>query len=553
MRVHLHHEDHWEKSGDSLVHGDAFIDGDHLSAAEFADRVDSTGHAGELTDLLQRANGFFSLIRDRGDEVDIAVDHVRSWPVYYAVTDDVYVSDSAEWVHETGGRRGYDPVAATEYLFTSYVPGKETLSRDVKQLQAGELVTIRADEPDPIVSSDRYFTYTPRERSDYVRPDEMDQVFDDVFDRFLEFVDGRTILLGLSSGYDSRLIALLLYRYGYDDVVTYTTNSASGSSDDTPVARSVARDLDFEHIELPYDHSDFEYFAESEEMREFVEDVGFLSEYPQIHKLIEHRKFSDHGISPDDVVHTVGHHALGGSSLLPRCDGVSDTVERREFLDVLWRFHYSNWNESNGSRWRRLFEGRILDRLPHDLYQNGDVESVPDALRGIEQWYWQERMPKYLSAHREYGHLGYGVWNPLVDRELYSYLGDTNHRQRVHKRVLKEYVRDLDEEFRGGDALGLDDDESGSSLKDLLWRKSVGTVHRLPRPAEAKITAAFRSHHIQNAYGDDERYGIVPEEKFTSIDFQEVHYRPLLLLCLYENGFFQLPGENELDRALAGR
>lgn len=553
MRVHLHDEDPWAKAGDTFVHGDAFVDGEHLSAGELADRVDGTGHAGELADLLRRANGFFSLIRVRGDEVDIAVDHVRSWPIFYAVTDDVYVSDSAEWIHEAGARRGYDPVAATEYLFTSYVPGTGTLSRDVRQLRAGELLTVRADRPEPTVSSERYFTYSPSDRSERLGTDDMDAVFDDVVERFVEVADGRTILLGLSSGYDSRLIALLLYRHGYDDVVTYTTNSASGNSADTQVARRIARELDFEHLEIPYDHADFEYFAESEALRGFVEDVGFLSEYPQIYKLVEHRKLAERGISPDDVVHTVGHHALGGSSLLPVCDGVGPTVDREKFLDAIWKFHYGNWNETGGSRWRRLFEGRILARLPGELYRYGDVESRPDAMCGLEQWYWQERMPKYLCAHREYEHLGYGVWNPLIDRELYAFLGDTDHRRRADKRLLKEYVRDLDGELRDGEAIGLDGADSGSSVTATLWSKSVDAVETLPGPVRARITDAYRAHQIGTSYGNDARYGIVPEAEFTSIDFREVHYRPLLLLLLYENGYFQLPGDTELDRALPER
>lgn len=446
MKLHLAHDDHWEQVNNTFVHGGAFIDDTYLSPTELATRISRIDTRAELKQILQSLNGFFSVIHTVGETGYLTVDHVRSWPLYYAATDDVYVSDSPEWVHRAGARRGYDPIAAVECLFTSFVSGDETMSRDVKQVQAGELVTVDTSS-NPEAQQERYFTYCPEEYPERRRRDGLDRVFTDAVSRLVDYADGRTILLGLSSGYDSRLIALLLSRLGYDNVVTYTTDTASASPDDIPVARSLASDLGFEHIEIRYDHSDFDSFHDSDQLREFIRDTGYLAEYPQIHKLTKHQKFVEAGIHPEKVVHVLGHIAVGGEAV-PRWVGTQDTLDSTEYFDLLWGLHYSNWKEASGSRWRRLFEGKMIDRPPVDIYRTGTVETVPEAMKGYEQWHWQERLPKYLIARREYASLGYDTWYPLLDRELYSFLEQTSHRERIDKRLLKEYVRDLDAKRR---------------------------------------------------------------------------------------------------------
>lgn len=551
MEIHLSHDEHWAEVDGTWVHGDAFINGKLFSSTELAKKISAIDDKSELKEILGQARGFFSILHDLGDRIFLAVDHIRSWPVYYATTDEIYISDSAEWVHEIGANRGYDPVAATEYLFTSYVPGSKTLSRDVKQVQAGEIVTLHGDQSDQRTVRESYFVHNPADSSIEIETADLDRIVTEICSDLIEYADGRTILLGLSSGYDSRLIALVLSRLGYDNVVTYTTDTASGSSSDIPVARSVATDLGYEHLEIRYDNSDFEFFERSERLQEFVRDIGFLSEYPQVHKLVEHEKLTAAGISPEDVVHVMGHHALGGATQIPRRVAEQDTVTRTEFFDLLWKFHYSNWNEPAGSRWRELFEGYILDRGPSNLYSNRTVEASPGAVSGLELWYWQERLPKYLTARREYASLGYDSWNPLLDRRFYDFLEGTSHRSRVGKRVLKEYVYELDVEIRGSSDLDVSaSDDSPQSIEAKMWQNVIRLVGELPEPVEKPIRQTYRDQQSKTAYETDARYGIVPESDFNTISFRKIHYRPLLFLLLYKNGFFELPGTTELDRAL---
>ncbi|MXR53032.1 hypothetical protein GRX03_15650 [Halovenus sp. WSH3] len=552
MRIQLHHDSQWVRNGDTMVAGSAFVDGEQLSAEDLADRVSKTESEDELRRVLSRGNGFFSVIHQTEAATFAAVDHVRSWPLYYAVTDDVYVSDSAEWVHDAGASRGYDPIAATEYLFCCFVSGKDTLSRDVKQLRAGELV--RFDDSEPGVQSGRYFVHSPTESTTSIDMDELDEVVEGAVGRLIDRADGRTILLGLSGGYDSRIIALMLHRLGYENVVAYTTQAAASGSENVETARSLADDLDFEHITVTSGAADYGRIDGSAQMK-LVEDIGYLSEYPSINKVIQRRKLEAGGIDPEEVVHVLGHQLLGAGTFLPAWVREQHTLSRAEFTDLLWSLHYSHWEASSRTQWRELFESRMVDQIPASLYHSGTVEPTPAAMRGIEQWYWQERLPKFITIRREYEYLGFDMWYPLLDKELFSFFQRSDHRDRVEKRALKEYAARLDREVRGvrlRDELG--GDGSSQSPANLLWNQIVRLVHALPDPATEAIRRRYNEYRSQDLYHTDPRYRIVSEETFDSFSFANVDdnalHRTLLYLYLYENGYFTLPGSTELDRAV---
>lgn len=293
MQVYLKRREKWENIKNTWARGQAYLDEEYLETRDLAERVSNSNCRIQLEDILSELNGFYSIIHETDDRVLFAANHVRSWPIYYAHTDDIYVSDSINYLFKNASERGYNPIAATEYLFTSYVTGEETLIRDIKQVQAGELIEIRKNLSNPKITSHRYFKYTPGHNSNKTDIKEMDEIIKNVFDRFLNYVNGRTIVLGLSSGYDSRLILLMLYRLGYENVITYTHDTPSGDSDDVRIAKSIADDLGYKHIELTHTHSDYREFYDSERWKSFIDYVEFQSKFPSTQTMVTLEKLNN--------------------------------------------------------------------------------------------------------------------------------------------------------------------------------------------------------------------------------------------------------------------
>lgn len=550
MKIHVSYTSHWAEAGDTMICGNAFLDGTHLSNQELAERISTVDSKNELRSILSRLNGFFSVIHRTGGNTYVAVDHVRSWPLYYASTDDIYISDSAEWVHRNGAQRGYDPTAVNEYLFTCYITGKDTLSKDVKQIRSGELLTFDPDKPGTGPVTERYYRYGSGNGTENVDENEFDERLVESFQRLIEYADGRTILVGLSGGYDSRLIVLMLRRLGYDNTITYTTLSASGSPKEMEVAESIANDLDFRHIRITTKSTDYEHLDDSDQL-DVVEDIGYLSEYPHINKLVLRQKLENEGIDPSDVVHVLGHQLVSVGQFLSSEIRNKNEVTRKEFFDMMWNLNYLNWIEQGDSRLRGLFESRMLDRIPSDLYEGtGTVEPVTDAVKGFEEWYWQERLPKYILARREYEYLGFDMWYPFLDRAVCSFYERCSYSDKVDRHILKEYIDDLDVQLRGR----AHNDKSAydtRSMSGVLFDQLVPMIHKLPEPITRSARQFYYKFlHDSDEYDDDPRYSIVSRNEFDSISFPVISYRTLLLLYLYDRGYFDTPVRTEFDIAL---
>ena len=106
--------------------------------------IDSLGVISKesFIDLVKQLDGFFALVFKSERKLFVAVDHIRSYPVFYGeYNNNFYLSDNAEWVREQVKDEGMDPVAQQEFQLLGYVTQANTLYPNVKQLQAGELLT----------------------------------------------------------------------------------------------------------------------------------------------------------------------------------------------------------------------------------------------------------------------------------------------------------------------------------------------------------------------------------------------------------------------------
>ena len=78
-----------------------------------------------------------------GPVVQAATDRIRSIPPSYATTTDRgYLTDDPYWLVEQLPEEPEHPSACAVFLLAGYVTGPETLAPSIKQIRAGELVTL---------------------------------------------------------------------------------------------------------------------------------------------------------------------------------------------------------------------------------------------------------------------------------------------------------------------------------------------------------------------------------------------------------------------------
>lgn len=562
--IELSHQSGWTSIGETYVRGAIFVENQLLREQEFAARIANIQTKSTLKSVLEDSTGQYAIIHKTEDGWHIAVDHIRSWPIYYTTGPELVISDSSTAAHDSSSENNYDSLAASEYLFTSYVNGRDTLSKNVQQAEPGELITFQDQAANTIVR-ENYFTYGSEKQAKNGVFEELDDLFNDVFQRLIEYADGRPIILPLTGGYDSRLIALKLADLGYEDIVAYTSAPEDGS-DDLEKAKQVAEVLGFNHVHLQIEKNDYRGFYTSGQWKIFQESIGFLGELPKMNSRFLKRALSTHPKIPDTGVLVPGHHALGGASKLPRLVGKQSRLSIDEFLHYIWKYSYARWRidplRSEEREIERLLQDRIISQLPGDLYQGQKIESTNKAIRGIESYYWRNRLPKYFLVHYEQESWEYDHWHPLLDKAYFEYLDKIDWKEKVDKKIQKDYVKTLHaNQFSHNGSLH-DDFVSSSgatfteglaqSLKNHIWDRSARLFARSPKPIEYLLKSVYYSTYGRPSdYNSKKEFRLVSERLFNQMNLRVAHRRPLQLLMLHNDGLFSV--ENVfIDEALKG-
>lgn len=424
--------------------GFAWFEGHRLRAADLADRLcdvaprGSAADAAALADFARGLNGSFALAIQGPDGALAATDRLRSMPLFHARRGDEHLlADDAFRARAYAGDGGLDELALTEYLLTGYVTGRETLSPGVRQVQAAEVLRIPLEagaEPEDA----RYFRLFHGElRSgsldDFVEA--MDAMLVEVFGRFVESLDGRRVVIPLSGGFDSRLIATMLKRLGYDRVSCYVFGQRS--SFEVKISREVARRLGFDWKHVRWTRGDWRRWYRTPEREAFTRYSGnlvssaFVVDWPIVRALL------DAGHMDGDDVLAPGHSGdfLGGSHLPPSF--LDAEVDVNDVVEGILRRHYSLWQWRAGNAdLEKVLRDRVQDRMElHALPESGHVTS------GFEKWDWQERQSKHIvNSARAYEWWGLDWRIPLWDHEMIEFFMRVPLELRVGKKLYDRYV-----------------------------------------------------------------------------------------------------------------
>ena len=165
------------------------------------------------------ANGTFAIVIQNNRKLWIGVDRLRSIPLFYALQNNIfYISDSAYWIKDELNLKEIDSTPEQEFLLTGYITGKDTLFKEIKQVQAGEYLTAKEENRKIVIKNNRYYRYL--HKNFFTEPKEelfnkLDKVSKNIIKRLINSVNGRTIIIPLSGGYDSRYIVSMLKKLNY--------------------------------------------------------------------------------------------------------------------------------------------------------------------------------------------------------------------------------------------------------------------------------------------------------------------------------------------------
>lgn len=420
--------DPWRRSGGTWARGSAYgPDGGPWEGAALAARLD--GPPETLARRVAALSGTFAAVSEGGGAVAAAADRIRSVPLFYGrdAGGALCLGDDALAVARSVGGRLDSPAAAAELMLQSATVGASTLSVAVRGVQAGEAVVFGAGE-----RRQRYFQYADGPTLDGSEEDLVEEGarrIERAFERAAESVRGCPVVVPLSGGMDSRLVAALFARAGRTDALCFTYGRRSFF--EARASRRVAEALGLRWAFVPYSYRAWHRWAATDEFARFRRRAAGLAAIEHEQDWPAVRALRQRELVPEGAVFVPGHAGdfLGGSHLAaPEPDPVAAVRAR----------YYTEWPARG---------------LSPDLDAALDARIVAETAgaeghRALLRFGWQERQAKMIAnSVRVYEGHGCGWRLPFwADADVLDFWGRVPapllRGRRLYDRVLRQLLGD---------------------------------------------------------------------------------------------------------------
>lgn len=354
---------------------------------------------GEFRQWLETIDGHFSLIALSKGEIWLACSISRSYPLFYLTTKQrIRAGDSPLRLLAQGGPLHPDEEATRYFLHFGVTPAGKTLAANLRQVRPGEIVRISEEDatrhffipgapqrlsPLPLSRvcspADGDSPQFPRESPPVSTPGinamtrpqltaEAAARIRRAFAGILPLLENKRVLLPLTSGYDSRLLACLLRESGHTNVVCATWGRPGNS--EAPAAARIARQLGFPHLTVDYDLAMIGRTTSDAIFHEYIDFAGHLSSMPFMQDYPAIRHLLDTGAIDRETIVMPGHPGdfLRGSHLYTALPGDSP---KGIFRAIITRF-----GTSYPSGKREL--NKVRETFRKEFFRNsGDYTSPP--------------------------------------------------------------------------------------------------------------------------------------------------------------------------------
>ena len=333
-----------------------------------------------------------------------------------------------------------DELAVDEFLLAGYVTGSNTLFPEIKQVQAGEIVRLKIDGSSECFESIHYYKFLhqePPSYSDFDLDAKLSKCTLQVFKRLVDYAAGRQIVVPLSGGYDSRLIATYLKLLGYENILCFSYGTLGNK--ESQYSKAVADALGLRWVFVEYTVDKWRKQWATSEAKEYKFLASNHASLPHVQDWLAIKELLETGAVLRDAVVVPGHSGdfVAGSHIPLEVIDTECNYSISAVVSAIIEMHYSN-RPKNGIG---LFEsGELERRILSQLDVDFDGSNV-DFANLFEYWDWKERQAKYIAnSIRVYEQVGLNWWMPLWDRDFVEFWHDVPLSIRRGRNWFKEWI-----------------------------------------------------------------------------------------------------------------
>lgn len=392
--------------------------------------------------FLSDLDGQFAFVLRDAQRAFASVDRVRTVPLFYGEGKQGWrVDDSASRLALRLGLKDYRAEPALEVGMAGYCIGADTITNGLSQIQAGEVVVFESGSP----TAHRYYRYRPwrvdTSVDDKVWQDRLTNCLEQLFQKLGDDLNGRPVMLPLSGGLDSRLVASGLRHVGYESVTCYSYGVPGNY--EAHVARQVAERLGYRWVFIPYQRQSIRSLHDSEAFKQYAmlsdtrASVPFFQDFHAVGAL------QARSLIPEGAVFINGNSGcfLSGAHIPP---GLTEDSGNRSPIDRAIGAHidrhFALWGDLVNDKNRQRLFARQRDQF-NDL--SGEAIAADQAYAAYEFLEWQGRQAKFVTAgQRVYEFFGYHWRLPLWDAGFMDFWEGVplhlKYRQSLYKQTLAD-------------------------------------------------------------------------------------------------------------------
>jgi len=388
----------------------------------------------KIKDYLLSLDGHFALVAQKKDWTIMAVDKIRSIPLFYSKEE--INSDALNLVKDSNLTK-INQNALLSLKMSGYTINEDTLYQGLNTLISGQVVIF---EPDKKPNKITYYQYQPWKiikQENYQK--ELVQVTLNILGKMIKSLNGRQVIIPLSAGNDSRLIASGLKHLGYENVKCYSYGIKGNF--EAKIAKVIADKLGYEFKFIPLSIRGEKKFYKSQEFKDYLDFADSCVSVPYFQSLSTIAKLKD-WIDKDCVfVNGNSGDFISGAHIKESMQKNNTNLSKSKRLEIIFKEtikkHFKLWGYLSTDNNLKNIKKQLTSQIPVELTTTDKDHGIYEYLEFIN------RQSKYvISGQRSYEFYGFEWRLPLWDDEYLEFWQkvplELKAKQKLYINMLKD-------------------------------------------------------------------------------------------------------------------